>query len=76
MGDGTEGLVGLFKTTLTKFYRGQVIPLVSGWFGEFEVNFEEVSVVLAKEAAARDLDTIFPLVNSEKKRGAFLMPLQ
>ena len=69
--------MGPFETSLTRFYRSQAIPLVAGWFGEIGRDFEKTLVVLAKEAAASDFGrTLSPLVNTEKKGGAFPMLLQ
>ena len=77
VGSGGEGVMGPFETSLSRFYRRQVIPLVAGWFGEIGRDFEKTLVVLAKEAAASDFGrTLSPLANTEKKGGAFPMLLQ
>ena len=52
VGDGTSGVVGPFEAAQKQFYRGQVIPLCAGWFGEINEDFEKVIVALAREAAA------------------------
>ena len=70
-------MTGPFTTAQSRFYRGQVIPLVSGWFGEIGTDFEKVLAILAREAASRDFGrTLSPLINTEKKGGAFPMLLQ
>ena len=46
---------------LGRFYKGRVMPLVVGWFGEISQEFEQTIVTLAKEAA---------VINTEKKGGA------
>ncbi|KAL9183104.1 hypothetical protein ACHAXT_004891 [Thalassiosira profunda] len=51
---------------------GQVIPLVAGWFGEVNKDFEKVIKVLARHAAASDDGlTISPLINTDRKGGAY-----
>ena len=52
-----------------RFYKGIVIPLVAGWFGEINGDFEQTIVTLAKETtAASDLGRALSLlINAEKK---------
>ena len=51
---------------------GQVILLCAGWFGEINEDFEKVIRTLAREAAAgRDGMAISPLINTDRKGGAF-----
>ena len=73
-------VVGIFEMSLDsdRFYKGIVIPLVAGWFGEINRDFEQTIVALAKETtAASDLGrTLSLLINTEKKEGAFLLMLQ
>ena len=54
------------------------MPLVTGWFGEIGEDFEKVIQKLAREAAAGDDGmTISPLVNLDRKGGAYpIMPQQ
>ena len=60
--------VGPFEMLLDRFYKGRVIPLVAGWFGEINKEFEQTMVTVAKETAASDFGrTLSPLVNTEKK---------
>ena len=77
VGNGNEDVTGPFETSLTRFYRQQVIPTVAGWFGEIGSDFQKTLVTLAKEAAASDFGrTISPLINTEKKGGAIPIMLQ
>ena len=77
VGDGNDGVTGPFTTAQSRFFRGQVIPLVSGWFGEIGTDFEKVLAILAREAASSDFGrTLSPLINTKKKGGAFPMLLQ
>ena len=77
VGDGSEGVVGPFEAAQKHFYRGQVIPLCAGWFGEINEDFEKVITALAKEAAAgEDGMTVSPLVNTDRKGGALPIMLQ
>ena len=54
VGDGSEGVTGPFMMAQSIFYRGKIIPLVSGWFGEIGTDFEKVLTVLAREVASSD----------------------
>ena len=68
VGNGSSDTVGPFEMSLGRFYKGRVIPLVVGWFGETNKNFEQTIATLAKETAASDFGrTLSPLVNTEKK---------
>ena len=65
------GVEGPFSAAMNRFYKGQVIPLVAGAFGETNKDFNEIIKILAKEAAATDDGlTISPLVNTDRKGGA------
>ena len=69
--EGTSGLGGPFEAAQKQFFRGQVVPLCAGWFGEINEDFEKVIVTLAREAAAgEDGMAVSPLVNTDKKGGA------
>jgi len=60
-----------------RFYSRQVIPICTDWFGETGEDFEKVSKRLARKVAARDDDMIIsPLVNADRKGGAFPIMLQ
>ena len=49
-----------------------MIPLCAGWFGEINEDFEKVIRTLAKEAAAgQDGMAVSPLINTDRKGGAF-----
>jgi hypothetical protein len=77
VGDGSGPAVGPFEAAQSRFYRGQVIPICAGWFGEIGEDFEKVIRILAREAASGDDGmTISPLVNTDKKGGAFPIMLQ
>ena len=77
VGDGTGDAVGPFEAAQGQFYRGQVIPLCAGWFGEVNKDFEKVLRLLARHAAAGDDGiTISPLVNTDRKGGAYPIMLQ
>ena len=68
--------VGSFEVSFGRFYKGGVIPLVAGWFGEINRDFEQTIVALAKEMAASDFGRpLSPLMITEKKGGAFLIML-
>ena len=72
VGDGTNRIMGPFKTAQGCFYRGKVIPLCAGAFREINEDFEKVIKRLAKEAAAGiDGLTISPLINTDRNGGAF-----
>ena len=76
MGDD-DGIVGPFQAAQQRFVGGQIIPLVSGWFGELGEDFEKVIKRLAREAAAGDDGiTISPLRNTDRKGGAYPIMLQ
>ena len=77
VGDGTGAVVGPFEAAQGNFLRQQVIPLVAGGFGEIGEDFDKVITRLAREAAAGDHGLrISPLVNTDRKGGAFPIMLQ
>ena len=54
-----------------------MIPLCAGWFGEINEDFEKVILTMAREAAAgEDGMAVSPLVNTDRKGGAFPIMLQ
>jgi len=70
VGEGTCDIVDSFKAAQAHFYRGQVIPLCTGWFGEINEDFEKIIKILAREAAAGDDGLgISQLTNSDIKKG-------
>jgi len=72
VGDGTGNVVGPFQTMLGRFYRGQVLPVCAGWFGEINIDFDKILRQLARKAAAGDHGLrISPLINNDRKGGAF-----
>ena len=74
---GTNGITGPFEAAQGRFYRGQVILICAGWLGEINEDFEKTIKVLMPEAASgQDGMSISPLVNTEKKGGAFPIMLQ
>ena len=71
VGEG-DHVVGPFSAAQARFFRGQAIPLYAGWFGEVNEDLRKIIRTLAKEAAAGDDGmTISPLINSDRKGGAF-----
>ena len=47
IGEGTNNVVWPFQATQSQLYRGQVIPIYTGWLGEIGEDFEEVIKILA-----------------------------
>ena len=77
VGDGDSDIVGPFEASQGRFYRGQVIPLCAGWFGEINEDFDKIIFTLAREAASGENGmSISPLINSDRKGGAFPIMLQ
>ena len=69
--------MGPFQTMLGHFYRGQVLAACAGWFGEINTDFDKIIRQLARKAAAGDHGLrISPLVNNDRKGGAFPIMLQ
>jgi hypothetical protein len=61
-----------FETAQGRFLTGQVIPLVVGAFGDVNEELEKVLKQVAKAAAAGTEGlTISPLINTDRKGGAF-----
>ena len=72
VGDGTAGITGPFEAAQGRFFTGQVIPLVVGAFGDVNEELEKVLKRVAKAAAAEtDGLSISPLINTDRKGGAF-----
>ena len=77
VGDGDNDVVGPFEAAQSRFYRGQVIPICAGWFREIGEDFEKIIKVLAREAVSGDDGmSISPLVNTDRKGGAYPIMLQ
>ena len=77
VGDGNNNITGPFEASQNSFYRGQVIPICAGWFGEINEDFNKTIKVLAREAASgEDGASISPLVNTDRKGGALAIMLQ
>ncbi len=55
VGDGTSEVVGLFEAAKKRFFKGTVIPIFAGWFGEVNKDYKTLISTLAREAAAGDL---------------------
>ena len=69
--------MGPFRAALGRFFCGQVIPICAGWFGEINEDFDRVLKRIARAAAAGDHGLrISPLVNNDRKGGAFPIMLQ
>jgi hypothetical protein len=72
VGDGSDDIIGPFQTAQTQFYCKGIIPLCIGGYGEIDKDFNKVLQQLAQEAAAgHDGLTILPLINTDKKGGAY-----
>jgi hypothetical protein len=72
VGDGTTGISGPFEAAQGRFFTGQVIPLVVDAFGDVNEAVEKVLKRVAKAAAAEtDGLTISPLINTDRKGGAY-----
>jgi len=70
-------MTGPFQMVHQRFHKCQVIPLTAGWFGEIRKDFKGVTKLLAREAAAGDDGmTVSPLVNTDRKGGAYVIMLQ
>ena len=77
VGTGGDDIVGPFQMVQGRFCRGRVIPLCAGGFGEISRDFEKTIYLLARAAAAgEDGMTISPLINTDRKGGAFPIMLQ
>jgi hypothetical protein len=69
--------VGPFEAAKKRFFKGTVIPICAGWFGEVNKDYGTLIATLAREAAAGDnVMQISPLVNSDRKGGAYQIMLQ
>jgi hypothetical protein len=65
------------KQPRSYFFRGTVIPICAGWFGEVNKDYESLITKLAREAAAGDdCMRISPLVYLDRKGGAYQIMLQ
>ena len=77
VGDGNDATVGPFEAAQQRFYRGQIIPLCAGWYGDVNEDFEKILRILARQAAASDDGlSVSPLVNTDRKGGAFPIMIQ
>ena len=66
-----------FENALTQFHGKTIIPLCFGAFGEVNEDLDKVIQCLAREAASSDEGlTISPLVNTDRKGGAYRIMLQ
>jgi hypothetical protein len=65
-----------FENALSQFHCQTIIPLF-GAFGEVNEDLDKVIQCLAREAASTDKGlTISPLVNTDRKGGAYCIMLQ
>ncbi len=77
VGDGTSDIVGPFEAAKKRFFIGQVIPVCAGLFREVNKVYKTLITKFAQETAAGDSGMwISPLVNSDRKGGAFQIMLQ
>jgi hypothetical protein len=76
VGDGTSKVMGPVEAPKKRFFRGAVIPICAGWFGEENKDYKILISALAREAAAGDVGTqISRLVNLDRKGGAYQIML-
>ena len=69
--------MGPFEQSQNRFWRGQVIPICAGWFGEINKDFEKIIQRLTREAASSDDGIkISPLINTDRKGDAYPIMLQ
>ncbi len=69
--------MGPFEAAKKRFFKGTVIPICAGWIGEVNKDYKTLISMLAWEAAAGDNGMrIFPLVNLDRKGGAYQIMLQ
>ncbi len=69
--------MGLFEAAKKRFFRGTVVPICTGWFGEVNKDYKILISMLAHEAAAGDDGMwISHLVNLDRKGGAYQILLQ
>jgi hypothetical protein len=69
--------VGPFEAAKKRFFKGRVIPIYAGWFSKVNKDYKSLISTLAREAAAGDDGMqIFPLVNLDRKGGAYQIMLQ
>jgi hypothetical protein len=79
VGDGNNNVIGLFENALSQFHGKKIIPLCFGAFvGEANEDLDKVIQCLAREAAASTEEglIISPLVNTDRKGGAYCIMLQ
>ena len=75
--DSNNNVVGPFEVAQARFLGSQVIPIVSGWFGEINEDVDKVIKLVAWQAAAgEDGMATSPLVNTDRKGGSYLIMLQ
>ena len=68
---------GSFESEQQQFHLGQVIIMCTGWFSEINKYFDRTIKILAREAAAgNNCMSVSPLVNTDRKGGAFSKMLQ
>jgi len=77
VGDGNNNVIGPFENALSQFHGKTIISLCFGAFGEVNEDLDKVIQCLAREAASTDEGlTISPLVNTDRKGGAYRIMLQ
>ena len=68
---------GPFSEAQAQFLSGGIIPLVFGAFGDVNDGVEKLVKVLARNAVKTDdILSVSPLVNTDRKGGAFAIILQ
>ncbi len=69
--------MGPFEAAKKRFFKGTLLPICAGWFGKVNKDYETLISTLAWEAAAGDNGLqISPLVNLDRKGGAYQIMLQ
>ncbi len=77
VGNEASDVVGPFEAAKKRFFKGTVVPICAGWFGEVNKDYKTLISMLAREAAAGDNGMQnSPLVNSDRKGGAYQIMLQ
>jgi hypothetical protein len=48
IGNGTSEVVGPFEAAKKRFFKGTVIPICTGWFGEVNKDYDSLISTLAQ----------------------------
>jgi hypothetical protein len=70
--DSNGNFDGPFSLAQQRFFTKQIIPCVTGWFGDLGTDYEKVIRTIAWQASGTiDGMEISPLVNTDRKGGSF-----